>query len=988
MFENLLEICQNGTNLNNIKNSSVFYFKKGQDALNQWLKMELSDEQESSIISLSTDYNEFAKISVTNTQLFPIQQLLYLITSYCDEKAKDKNIFNEYDDKRILARAGVRMGSWIKSLVEYKFNKQSVIGSTKNAFDYLLDPSNNSTILSENHREFIITHYLNKNYQPELFVSDLKTIFHEYNLTVENENNYTHYISSLIYSYVDDWRPKKSVFFKQLIEQLTTHFADNNINFKILKLGQRAKFVWLGDKDFIIGNEIAHYEVSNRGIKGNKKEIFVDVHFEAKNKIDREIFYNTIQKLPENLEWIDWYKSKSIGYKESFNLDNYETILENITSALEYIDNSIGDSLRKIISSISGVNEINVKEEFIDWMIANVSEGNYFKNQFASNRERFEKEINDYEIIYKENFNSELFIINANEYKNEIELRRTNIYSKSTTFSKYNEKHYSGRPSAILGNNNYLRFLNEYFTNKNKMENNSNNNQFPLNQILYGPPGTGKTFNTINEALKIVDPIYYLENKKDRKKLTDRFKELLIKNSDENKGQIAFCTFHQSFSYEDFVEGIKPKTNEIKGVYYDTEPGVFKRICQLADSYNSTVKVKKEGILSWSDEQFRKASFYKLSLGAFYNPSDKPIYEYCRDNSYIAIGFGQENDFTGLSESEIVEKCDELDLEVTAAQQMNYFIHYLKKGNYVIIGNGNKYVRALGKVVGDYEYVAESPIMYNHFRKVEWIFVDENIPIEEIYERGLSQKTMYKIDETALKQDFFTNDGQETLIEVKDEEKKYVLIIDEINRGNVSSIFGELITLIEKDKRAGCDEELEVTLPYSKEPFKVPNNVYLIGTMNTADRSIEALDTALRRRFSFKEFPPKTDLIKTEGASGKVIGIVDDIDLEALLITINNRIEKLIDKDHRIGHSYFLKVDSKQKLIYAFKNEIIPLLEEYFFGDYGKIGLVLGNSFVEKINHDFSFADFKAYDTDIQSDLKEKAVFRITDDSLWNFSTI
>lgn len=988
MFENLLEICQNGTNLNNIKNSSVFYFKKGQDALNQWLKMELSDEQESSIISLSTDYNEFAKISVTNTQLFPIQQLLYLITSYCDEKAKDKNIFNEYDDKRILARAGVRMGSWIKSLVEYKFNKQSVIGSTKNAFDYLLDPSNNSTILSENHREFIITHYLNKNYQPELFVSDLKTIFHEYNLTVENENNYTHYISSLIYSYVDDWRPKKSVFFKQLIEQLTTHFADNNINFKILKLGQRAKFVWLGDKDFIIGNEIAHYEVSNRGIKGNKKEIFVDVHFEAKNKIDREIFYNTIQKLPENLEWIDWYKSKSIGYKESFNLDNYETILENITSALEYIDNSIGDSLRKIISSISGVNEINVKEEFIDWMIANVSEGNYFKNQFASNRERFEKEINDYEIIYKENFNSELFIINANEYKNEIELRRTNIYSKSTTFSKYNEKHYSGRPSAILGNNNYLRFLNEYFTNKNKMENNSNNNQFPLNQILYGPPGTGKTFNTINEALKIVDPIYYLENKKDRKKLTDRFKELLIKNSDENKGQIAFCTFHQSFSYEDFVEGIKPKTNEIKGVYYDTEPGVFKRICQLADSYNSTVKVKKEGILSWSDEQFRKASFYKLSLGAFYNPSDKPIYEYCRDNSYIAIGFGQENDFTGLSESEIVEKCDELDLEVTAAQQMNYFIHYLKKGNYVIIGNGNKYVRALGKVVGDYEYVAESPIMYNHFRKVEWIFVDENIPIEEIYERGLSQKTMYKIDETALKQDFFTNDGQETLIEVKDEEKKYVLIIDEINRGNVSSIFGELITLIEKDKRAGCDEELEVTLPYSKEPFKVPNNVYLIGTMNTADRSIEALDTALRRRFSFKEFPPKTDLIKTEGASGKVIGIVDDIDLEALLITINNRIEKLIDKDHRIGHSYFLKVDSKQKLIHAFKNEIIPLLEEYFFGDYGKIGLVLGNSFVEKINHDFSFADFKAYDTDIQSDLKEKAVFRITDDSLWNFSTI
>ncbi|MBC7407215.1 MAG: AAA family ATPase, partial [Arcicella sp.] len=266
-------------------------------------------------------------------------------------------------------------------------------------------------------------------------------------------------------------------------------------------------------------------------------------------------------------------------------------------------------------------------------------------------------------------------------------------------------------------------------------------------------------------------------------------------------------------------------------------------------------------------------------------------------------------------------------------------------------------------------------------------FTDELIPIEDIYERGLSQKTMYKIDEKALKQDFFTNKGQQEVIESK-EDRKFVLVIDEINRGNVSSIFGELITLIEKDKRAGCDEELEVTLPYSKEPFKVPNNVYLIGTMNTADRSIEALDTALRRRFSFKEFPPKSYLIKSEGASSKVNGIVNGIDLEFLLNTINNRIEKLIDKDHKIGHSYFLKVDNNEKLVHAFKNEIIPLLEEYFFGDYGKIGLVLGSSFVEKVNHKFDFAKFEHYDNDIQDDLKEKAVFRIKNEDQWDFNNI
>jgi 5-methylcytosine-specific restriction protein B len=222
---------------------------------------------------------------------------------------------------------------------------------------------------------------------------------------------------------------------------------------------------------------------------------------------------------------------------------------------------------------------------------------------------------------------------------------------------------------------------------------------------------------------------------------------------------------------------------------------------------------------------------------------------------------------------------------------------------------------------------------------VEWVFVDENIPIEEIYERGLSQKTMYKIDETALKMDFFTNNGQETLENINTQEKKYVLIIDEINRGNVSSIFGELITLIEKDKRAGCPEELEVILPYSKEPFKVPKNVFIIGTMNTADRSVEALDTALRRRFSFVEMMPDYEVLKEI--------IIEGINLSELLKIINDRIEVLLDRDHKIGHSYFINAKTLEDLLNTFKNNIIPLLQEYFYNDYEKIALVLGEGFVE-----------------------------------------
>jgi 5-methylcytosine-specific restriction protein B len=169
--------------------------------------------------------------------------------------------------------------------------------------------------------------------------------------------------------------------------------------------------------------------------------------------------------------------------------------------------------------------------------------------------------------------------------------------------------------------------------------------------------------------------------------------------------------------------------------------------------------------------------------------------------------------------------------------------------------------------------------------------------------------------------------------------KNHVIIIDEINRGNVSAIFGELITLIEPDKREGNKEALSAILPYSKEPFEVPNNLFIIGTMNTADRSVEALDTALRRRFSFEEMLPKPELLKDSENDLK-------ISLEKLLTCINDRIEALIDRDHTIGHSYLINVKNMTDLRLAFKDKIIPLLQEYFYGDYGKIGLVLGKGFI------------------------------------------
>jgi 5-methylcytosine-specific restriction protein B len=200
--------------------------------------------------------------------------------------------------------------------------------------------------------------------------------------------------------------------------------------------------------------------------------------------------------------------------------------------------------------------------------------------------------------------------------------------------------------------------------------------------------------------------------------------------------------------------------------------------------------------------------------------------------------------------------------------------------------------------------------------------------------------------------------------------KPYVLIIDEINRGNVSQIFGELITLIEEDKRLGRAVALEVKLPYSKTSFGVPPNLYIIGTMNTADRSVEALDTALRRRFSFEEMPPLYDL---EALKSPLFGFPAG----EILRAINQRIELLLDKDHLIGHAYFLN-KTDDTFITAFYKNIIPLLQEYFYGDYGKIGLVLGDGFVKKKQFDDKlFANFSSYgDT---SAFTEREVYEIVD---------
>ena len=266
----------------------------------------------------------------------------------------------------------------------------------------------------------------------------------------------------------------------------------------------------------------------------------------------------------------------------------------------------------------------------------------------------------------------------------------------------------------------------------------------------------------------------------------------------------------------------------------------------------------------------------------------------------------------------------------------------MQDGDLVIISQGNHKARAIGKISGNYYYDPNSEIRYNHFRKVEWLYNGEAIDVKRILkDKVFSQQSIYTFYNEDLKFDYIKE-----LISEKTEvisAKNYVLIIDEINRGNISKIFGELITLIEDDKRIGEKNELKVTLPYSNDYFGVPSNLYIIGTMNTADRSIALLDTALRRRFDFIEYMPNENILPTD---------IEGINISKLLKTINDRIEFLFDRDHKIGHAYFIKENLQfEDLVSIMKNKIIPLLSEYFYDDYEKMELILGGSGKDKDNN-------------------------------------
>ena len=528
------------------------------------------------------------------------------------------------------------------------------------------------------------------------------------------------------------------------------------------------------------------------------------------------------------------------------------------------------------------MNEIELENDFLNWLEINKNLSDNTKRNYTN---RLKNKIPEklYQLDYRNHRDS--------LYKSSLEeLEKINSLFKN---NEYKLQEWNRTPTIGSEAWNSLKYLIDYLKSLDNIKIKDDNQKLSLNQILFGPPGTGKTFNTINKALEIIDNDFFEKNKDDRKVLKDKFEEY------KKAGQIEFVTFHQSYGYEEFVEGIKAipvgKEGNEDGteMIYAISDGIFKKLSK---------KSLEEFLISNTSSNINKKRFIlnakSLNIQAELIQDDENNFRVIKGSKMrkgYATSFEQYNYFKLRKEVEDNAKLKE-ESEFFIFEE-DYLFQSLSAASSVILGR-----------------------MSNGM--IDWKEIFENITVDK-------------------NQDI----------------KNHILIIDEINRGNISKIFGELITLIEPAKRIVADEEIKVKLPYSNDDFGVPQNLYILGTMNTADRSIALMDTALRRRFEFIEMLPDLEVLNDL--------LVDGINIKLMLEKINQRVEYLYDRDHTIGHAYFISLKENailEELENIFKNKIIPLLQEYFYDDWEKILMVLGNGFIEKKVIKDDIFDYKVND--------------------------
>ena len=701
--------------------------------------------------------------------------------------------------------------------------------------------------------------------------------------------------------------------------------------------------------------------------------------------IDKDKFLEIIQ---EFLDKVDELRptGKTTGSKPT----QFEKSMNEVLQNLDYVCNfSFGPGILSSVPFINFCPKNILNKDLVNGDKLSGRRGIYIGFGYDYNKQKL-----DLVIGYGNNDTQEC------EAKNEIDKYRPNEWEytyKRDEFGKIKEQIVKDFLNLV---SEFNQIPIEYFKPKgaeviqqtNKSANETNGVP-PLNQILYGPPGTGKTYNTINKALEILGIETQGKSRAELKAQFDEFRQ---------NGQIEFVTFHQSFSYEEFVEGIKPKfINSNEGaesskMEYEIKSGIFKQICDRAKQYTKEFVIDQQVVKPYVlDKNKTLWRLYTLPDAKI----DNDFFDECIKNGCVKAYY----DYGGVALSE-------------KAQNGDYVV--IPSTNY---GEMSKTIRAFGILRdNDIKQTKENEIYY---KNVEWLWVakDENeiIRFDKVnFNRPTFQRVKQGKESIIDYMDILLDKNKESFTT-----KPCILIIDEINRGNISKILGELITLIEPSKRIGASEEekargignesLKVTLPYSNESFGVPSNLYIIGTMNTADRSIALLDTALRRRFECVEMMPNYEELRNiwlvneigtkdssieswEGIKGDD-GIYRSQILFKILTAINNRIEFLLDREHTIGHAFFFEKAkfcqddewgkwyelTLESLKEIFVKKIIPLLQEYFYDDYAKIDAVLNkNEMIKPFS--MSDLDVKLSDEFVDS---EKRIYRITDFSSWDIDT-
>lgn len=592
--------------------------------------------------------------------------------------------------------------------------------------------------------------------------------------------------------------------------------------------------------------------------------------------------------LSENKTNIIELNSKSINFFKCsiVNTESWEIFYKDKYISVNYPKLNVGD-----ISDVKSLQELNVKANLEEsansdstwnlWLFKNANIGDFVFASYGLNisigigvitsEYYYENDNSQYEHRRRVNWLTNIkYEYKSNTLKNYKNLFRPDYFITTMVSEHIFNEYIKLNPSL---KDTFNKFLEDT-----KIENNdivtspltTIKSSHPLNTILYGPPGTGKTYNSIDEAVEIITG--KKENHSENKKMFDELKKA---------GQIEFVTFHQNYSYEDFVIGIKPDLEITDTLKFKRTEGIFYRIAKLAkENYEDSKKdAKTITYNNWVLKVFEEFKDFVQS-----KIDDKGKFQVYNTVSIYSV---EEEVFiyTGENEDGIKWKNERIGMHYEPLIKL-----YLRNAQ------NRQEIKAMEDIPGlEKQHATYSLAIINKFRD----FLKSN-------------KKEYK--ENDLK--------AETL-------KNYVLIIDEINRANISKVFGELITLLEDDKRLGANNELKITLPNGEKDFGVPPNLYVVGTMNTADKSIALIDIALRRRFEFKGYLPDYKLIEDENQ-------------RELLKNINNKIyEKKKSADYLIGHAYFMKGLKTDVVI---QNKIIPLLMEYFSGKTAIIEEIFNSS--------------------------------------------